>query len=150
MRQVLLQPNNPFSYSMTIHIDLLFFQLYRMVFTSSGPVRTTEVFALAITFSTAHSSVCLALKKLTCGSGDWSISLQGQTNKDQWGGVSVCACVCVFLYICLFLSLLTLAPAIPVIWYQDPVVCKSIQYSLQSLQAERKEGQERKKSHKLW
>lgn len=35
--------------------------------------------------------------------------------------------------LCVFLSLLTSAPAIPVIWYQHPTVCKSIQYSLQSL-----------------
>lgn len=63
------------------------------VFTSSGPVRTTEVFATAISLSTAHSSVCLGLKKLTRGSGDWSICLQGQTNKDQWDGVSVCMCM---------------------------------------------------------
>lgn len=70
------------------------------VFTSSGPVRTTAVFAPAVCLSTAHSSVCLALKKLTPGSGDWSICLQGQTYKDQWAGVSVCTGVFVYFYHC--------------------------------------------------
>ena len=70
------------------------------VFTSSGPVRTTAVFAPAVCLSTAHSSVCLALKKLTPGSGDWSICLQGQTYKDQWAGVSVCTVVFVYFYHC--------------------------------------------------
>ncbi|KAG7239037.1 hypothetical protein INR49_030302 [Caranx melampygus] len=36
-------------------------------FTRSGPVRMMAVFALAISMCTAHSSVCLALKKLTTG-----------------------------------------------------------------------------------
>lgn len=40
---------------------------------------------------------------------------------------------CVPVCLCVFLSLPTSAAAIPVIWYQDPTVCKSIQYSLQSL-----------------
>lgn len=112
------------------------------VFTSSGPVRTTAVFALAVLLSTAHSSVCLALKKLTPGSGDWSICLHRQTHKDQWASAGVCMCVCV----CVFLSALTSAPAIPVIWYLDPVVCKNIQCSLQSLQVQRKKKQERKRN----
>ncbi len=116
------------------------------VFTSSGPVRTTAVFAPALSLSTVHSSVCLALKKLTPGSGDWSICLQKKTHKDQWDGASVCVCVCVC--VCVFLSLLTSAPAIPVIWYQDPVVCKSIQYSLQSLQGQRKRQQKKKEKQK--
>lgn len=48
-------------------------------FTSSGPVSTTEVFhpVLAI-LSTAHMCGCAAFRDLTAGSGDWSISLQGQ------------------------------------------------------------------------
>lgn len=49
--------------------------------------------------------------------------------------VPVCTCVCV----CVFLSVLTSAPAIPVIWYPRPVVYKNIQYSLQSLQMQKKE-----------
>lgn len=48
------------------------------MFTSSGPVRTTAVFASSLSLLTAHISVCLALKKLTSGSGDCSICLQGK------------------------------------------------------------------------
>lgn len=66
-------------------------------------------------------------------------------------GVSVCrgkskinhnvwVSTCMSLWV--FLSLLTSAPAIPVIWYQDPTVCKSIQYSLSSLQQWRTRGQD--------
>lgn len=46
-----------------------------LVFTSSSPDRTTAVFAPALSLSTTHRSVCLALEKLTPGSGDWSICL---------------------------------------------------------------------------
>lgn len=64
------------------------------VFTSSGPVSTKAVFASAACLSTAHSSVCLALKKVTPGSGDWSICLQGQKHTKINELVWVCACVC--------------------------------------------------------
>lgn len=59
----------------------VFYLLCRLQFTSSDPVRTTEVFALAISLCVAHSSVCLALKKLTCGSADWRISLREQNKQ---------------------------------------------------------------------
>lgn len=74
------------------------------VFTSSGPVRTIAVFPSVLPLSTAHSSVCLPLKKLTIGSGDWSICLQGQTHKDQWDGECVCVCVCMCIFIIANLS----------------------------------------------
>lgn len=96
------------------------------MFTSSGPVRTTAVFVPELSFSTAQTSVRLALWKLAPGSEDCRISLHGQ-NKEQLYGMAV------FLSVCIFLSLPTSAAAIPVIWYQDPAVCKSIQYSLRSL-----------------
>lgn len=68
------------------------------------------------------------------------LSAGGQI-KDHSYSVSVCMCVLCVYFLKLFLSLLTSAPAIAVIWYQDPTVCKSIQYSLQSLQR-RTRGQE--------
>lgn len=97
------------------------------VLTSSGPVRTTAVFVPELSFSTAQTSAWLALRKLAPGSEDCSISLHGESKEELYG-------MTVFLSVCVFLSLLTSAAAIPVIWYQDPTVCKSIQYSLQSLQ----------------
>ena len=73
------------------------------VFTSSGPVSTKAVFASTVCLSTAHSSVCLALKKVTPGSGDWSICLQGQKHTKINELVWVCACVC--LCICISANL---------------------------------------------
>lgn len=52
------------------------------MFTNSGPVRTRAVFVPQLSFSTAQTSVCLALKKVAPGSGDCSICLHGQ-DKEQ-------------------------------------------------------------------
>lgn len=72
----------------------------------------------------------------------WGLEyLSAGTNKQRSMGwcervyVHVVECVCVFL------TLLTSARPILLFCYQDPVVCKNIQYSLQSLQTQGKKSQ---------
>lgn len=62
------------------------------MFTNSGPVRTRAVFVPELSFSTAQTSVCLALRKVAPGSGDCSICLRGQ-DKEQPYCVPVWLCV---------------------------------------------------------
>lgn len=100
-----------------------------------------------------HSSLCssrlLVYSPQLCLSGleetdpwVWGLEyLSGGANTQR----SMRWCECVHVCVCVFLSLLTSAPAIPVTWSQDPVVCKNIQYSLQSLQGWRKREQERER-----